>query len=98
MAPMKAETGIVKIHAQIIFRAIYHLTAVVRFVRPTPTIDPAMTCVVETGMPNNEQSNMVIVPDDSAQNPWIGLSLVIFTHIVLITRLPPQKVPNPMVV
>ena len=95
---MNAETGMVKIHAHIIFRAIYHLTAVVRFVRPTPTIDPAMTWVVETGMPYNEQSIMVNMPEVSAQKPWTGFSFVIFEPIVLTTRLPPQKVPNPMVV
>ena len=49
--PVKAAAGIVKIHAHTIRPATPHLTADKRRVAPTPTIDPVMVCVVETGVP-----------------------------------------------
>ena len=97
-APIKAETGIVNIHAHIMFRAIYHLTEVALLVKPTPTIDPTMTWVVDTGIPNNEQNKMVAMPEVSAQKPFTGFNFVIFIPTVFTTRQPPNKVPNPIVV
>jgi len=41
-APNKPLTGIVSIHATIIFFVTPHLTAERRFVAPTPMIEPAM--------------------------------------------------------
>jgi len=51
IAAIKAAAGIVKIHAHTIRPATPHLTADKRRVAPTPTIDPVMVCVVETGVP-----------------------------------------------
>ena len=41
--------GIVSTHAQTMRPATPHLTAEKRFAEPTPTIEPVIVCVVETG-------------------------------------------------
>ena len=48
---MAAEAGIVKSHAQMIRDAVPHRTLETLVIDPTPTIDPVMVWVVETGMP-----------------------------------------------
>ena len=50
-AATKAAAGIVNIQAQTIRPATPHLTADKRRVAPTPTIEPVIVCVVETGVP-----------------------------------------------
>lgn len=50
-AATKAAAGIVRIQAQTIGPATPHLTADKRRVAPTPTIEPVIVCVVETGVP-----------------------------------------------
>lgn len=44
-----AAAGMVMIHAQTMFLAMPHRTALKRWMLPTPAMDPAITCVVETG-------------------------------------------------
>src|SRR5215510_7458040 len=50
-AAIVAAAGIVRIHAQTIRPATPHFTADNRRVAPTPTIEPVIVCVVETGVP-----------------------------------------------
>lgn len=50
MVAKSAETGMVRIHAQIRFIVTPHLTADIRLLKPTPIIDPVMVCVVDTGI------------------------------------------------
>jgi hypothetical protein len=49
---MKADAGIVKIHAHTILPATPQRTAETFRVEPTPTMAPVIVCVVETGMPS----------------------------------------------
>ncbi len=51
MAANNPLTGMVRIHAQSKLMVTPHLTALNRFVAPTPIIEPVMVCVVETGIP-----------------------------------------------
>jgi hypothetical protein len=48
---MIAAIGMVSTHAPTMFVAIPHRTAFTRLMLPTPTIAPAIACVVETGSP-----------------------------------------------
>ena len=66
-AAMKAEAGIVKIHAQTILPATPQRTADIFRDEPTPTIAPVMVCVVDTGIPNAVARKSVIAPPVSAQ-------------------------------
>ena len=50
IAPSNALTGIVSTHAAIKFFITPHLTAERRLVAPTPITEPAMVCVVLTGI------------------------------------------------
>ena len=49
-AAIKAEIGIVSIHAHKRLMVTPHRTALNLFVAPTPMIDPVIVCVVETGI------------------------------------------------
>ncbi len=91
---MKADAGIVKIHAHTILPATPQRTAEVLRAAPTPTMAPVIVCVVDTGMPNALDSSSVTAPPVSAQKPPTGLSLVIFWPMVLTMRQPPNSVPN----
>ena len=73
---MKAEHGIVKIHAHTILPATPQRTADSFCTEPTPTMAPVIVCVVETGTPRPVARNSVIAPPVSAQKPPTGLSLV----------------------
>ena len=86
--------GMVRTHAQTIRPATPHFTAEKRLAEPTPTIEPVMVCVVETGMPKYVAPKSVIAPAVSAQNPPTGCSLTIFVPIVLTIRHPPESVPR----
>src|ERR1700694_2903269 len=55
---------------------------------------PVMVCVVETGTPSQVAMNSVAAPPVSAQNPCIGVSLVIRNPMVRTIRQPPIRVPN----
>ena len=93
---MTAETGMVRIHAQKIFRVTPHFTAATPFLAPTPMIAPVIVCVVLTGIPKAVAMNSVIEPAVSAQTPSNGFSLVIFCPMVFTILQPPNKVPNAM--
>src|SRR5689334_17000510 len=84
----------VSIQAQTMRLATPHLTALNRFAEPTPTIEPVIVWVVETGIPKCVAVNRVIEPAASAQNPWTGCSLTIFVPIVFTIRQPPDRVPK----
>src|SRR2546427_2645259 len=81
-AATAAEAGMVRIHAHTIRRATPQRTAESRWTAPTPTIAPVMVCVVLTGIPAKAVPNRVKAPALSAQNPPIGLSLVILEPMV----------------
>src|SRR5882757_1232298 len=55
---------------------------------------PVMVWVVETGTPSQVAMNSVAAPPVSAQNPCIGVSLVIRSPMVRTIRQPPIKVPS----
>src|SRR3982074_2152147 len=57
---------------------------------------PVIVCVVETGTPRKVAMNNVAAPPVSAQNPCIGVNLVIRKPMVRTIRQPPIKVPNPI--
>ena len=71
-AAIAAAIGMVRIHAQTMRPATPHLTAEKRFADPTPTIEPVMVCVVDTGIPKYVAPNSVAAPAVSAQNPPTG--------------------------
>src|SRR3954464_10887779 len=93
---MKAEHGMVSTHAQTMFPPSPQRTAETDCVEPTPTIDPVMVCVVDTGMPRAVARNSVIDPESSAQKPPTGRIFVMRCPIVLTMRQPPNMVPRPM--
>src|ERR1700712_3682636 len=74
--------------------ATFQRTAETRRAAPTPTMAPVMVCVVETGTPSQVAMNRVAAPPVSAQNPCIGVSLVIRKPMVRTIRQPPIRVPN----
>src|SRR5258707_1827353 len=55
---------------------------------------PVMVCVVETGTPSKVAMNSVAAPPVSAQNPCIGVSLVMRSPMVRTIRQPPINVPS----
>src|SRR5258705_7317740 len=57
---------------------------------------PVMVWVVETGTPSKVAMNRVAAPPVSAQNPCIGVSLVIRRPMVRTIRQPPIRVPSPI--
>src|SRR5215216_372886 len=93
-AATKAAAGIVRIQAQTMRPATPHLTADSRRVAPTPTIDPVIVCVVETGVPVSVTYASVAAAAASAQKPPTGFSFVIRVPIVRTMRQPPDNVPN----
>ena len=97
-AEMAAETGIVKIHAQIIFPATPQRTAESLLVEPTPTIAPVIVWVVLTGIPATVAPMIEHAAAASALKPPIGRSLVILVPIVLTIRQPPNIVPREIIV
>src|ERR1051326_774329 len=71
-----------------------HFTADNLRVAPTPTIEPVIVCVVETGVPVSVTYASVSAAALSAQNPPTGFSFVIRVPIVRTMRQPPESVPN----
>ena len=89
IAANPAVRGRVRIQAQTILPAIFQrIFEILWFMAPTPTMEPTMVCVVETGIPKYEAKKRVKVPPVSAQNPPTGSSLVIFIPIVFTMRHP----------
>ena len=66
---MKAEAGIVMIQATTMLLATFQRTADTLRAAPTPTMQPVMVWVVETGMPSSVAANSVMAPPVSAQKP-----------------------------
>src|SRR5690606_3713812 len=69
---MPADSGMVKIQAQMIRLARPHLMPRIRVVEPTPMMDPVMVWVVDTGMCSMVAPNSVMAPAVSAQKPPTG--------------------------
>src|SRR3954471_2892104 len=74
--------------------ATFQRTAETRRAAPTPTMAPVMVWVVDTGTPRNVAANSVAAPPVSAQNPCIGVNLVIRKPMVRTMRQPPISVPS----
>src|SRR6266566_1596382 len=74
--------GIVRTHAQTTRPATPQRTAERRCVVPTPTIAPAIVCVVETGIPASVTPQIAVAAAASAAMPPTGWSFVIFEPIV----------------
>ena len=96
MAEIAAEHGIVMIHAQTMFPATPHRTALMRFKEPTPMIAPVIVCVVLTGIPKAEATNKLVAAPASAQKPSTGRSFATFCPIVFTILQPPNIVPAAM--
>ena len=79
----------VMIQASTMLCVTFQRTAETRRAAPTPMMQPVIVCVVETGMPRWVAANRVIAPPVSAQNPWTGVSRVIFEPMVRTMRQPP---------
>src|SRR5258705_2688489 len=92
-----AVTGRVSIQAQIIRPAMPHLTALSRLVAPTPIIEPEMTCVVESGIPQCVAASITAAAVVCAAKPWTGCILTSLWPMVLIIRQPPAAVPAAIV-
>lgn len=94
MAEHSAVNGIVRNHAHIILRAVIHLTAAPFSMAPTPIIEPAMTCVVLTGIPQWAVPSRTMAEAVSAENPSIGRIFMILVPMVLTILQPPIMVPR----
>ena len=94
MAEITADAGIVRIQTHTILLATNHRTADKRRVTPTPTIAPAIVCVVLTGMPRWAVRKSAEAAAVSALNPPKGESFVIFIPIVRMILQPPKYVPK----
>src|ERR1044072_1997722 len=86
--------GMVRIQAQTMRPATPHFTADKRRVAPTPTIEPVIVCVVETGVPVSVTSANVKAAAVAAQNPPTGFNFVMRLPIVCTMRHPPDRVPK----
>ena len=53
---------------------------------PTPITEPTRMCVVETGIPVREATTTVAAAASSAQKPRVGVSSVMRSPMVAITR------------
>ena len=98
IAAIIALTGIVMIHAQSKFTVTPQRTAERRLVAPTPMIDPAMVCVVLTGIFIVSVIKSVMAPAVSAATPSKGVTFVMRLPIVFTIFHPPLNVPSAMAV
>ena len=89
--------GIVNTQAHKMLLAVPQLIDFTPFVKPTPMMEPTMLCEVLTGIPKNEQVMTVVAPTVSAQNPLSGLIFTMPVPVVLMTFLPPTKVPSDII-
>ena len=71
-AAISAAPGMVRIQAHTTRPATPQRTADRRWMEPTPTMQPVMVCVVDTGMPLAETKNSVAAAADSAETPPAG--------------------------
>ena len=65
-------------------------------VAPTPIMEPAIVCVVLTGIPSFSLINKVMAPAVSALTPSSGVTFVILVPMVFTIFHPPLKVPSAM--
>ena len=63
---------------------------------PTPIMDPAMVCVLLTGIFNDSVINSVMAPAVQAATPSNGVTFVILVPIVFTIFQPPLSVPAAM--
>ena len=82
MAPIRPAAGSVITQAITMLLATFQRTAEVLRAAPTPTIDPVMVCVVDTGTPSQVAVNSVMAPAVSAQHPCVGHNRVIYEPMV----------------
>ena len=96
---MPALAGMVTTQERTISLSMPRLRADRPRARPTPSTAPTRQCVVEIGSPSLEAIKMVVAAPNSAQNPRVGVSAVIFLPIVSMTRQPhvarPITIPTP---
>src|SRR5262245_40961349 len=86
--------GMVRIQAHTIRAATPQRTLEALVVDPTPTIEPVIVWVVDTGTPPKVARKRVMAPAVSAQKPPTGFSLVRRIPIVRTMRQPPKAVPS----
>ena len=91
-------TGMVRIQESTMRLAVTHFTDFIPSVRPTPMTPPVMVWVVLTGMPRNEVAINVVAPANSAEKPLIGVIFARPPPMVLMTFLPPIKIPNDIMI
>ena len=80
------------------FREVFDKVITVDIFKPKshPCCILKMVWVVLTGMPRNEVTIKVVAPANSAENPLMGVILARPPPMVLMTFLPPIKIPNDM--
>jgi hypothetical protein len=83
---MAAAAGIVRTQAHTMLRATLQRTAFIRCMLPTPRIEPAITCVVETGCFRKVANRIEIAADVSAQNPLRASSVGIPSYVPSASR------------
>lgn len=98
IAAIIALTGMVIIQAQSKFTVTPHRTADRRLVAPTPMIDPAIVCVVLTGIFMLSVMKSVMAPADSAATPSKGVTFVMRLPMVFTIFQPPLNVPSAIAV
>ena len=80
-----APTGRVTIQDKIILPTTLKSIADKPLANPTPRTAPTNVCVVEMGRPVPEARTTVVAAANSAANPRLGVSSVMFLPIVSIT-------------
>jgi len=99
IAAKPAVIGIVTTQAEPIDSKVSQRTVFQALTSPTPTTAPTKAWDVETGKPKRDASKTVVAVANSAQNPPLGCSWMIFSPIVAITFLPqiakPMTIPTP---
>ena len=93
---MTALDGMVITQERIISLSIPKFNAFIPLASPTPKTAPTRQWVVEIGKPNLEASRIVVAAPNSAQNPRVGVSSVIFLPMVSMTLQP--QVPSPITI
>src|SRR6266508_6412611 len=91
-----AAPGMVRSQAHNTRPATPHRTAESRWMEPTPTTQPVIVWVVDTGMLWAVTKNRVAAAADSAATPPAGWSFVMRLPSVWTIRQPPDSVPRAM--
>ncbi|URD93805.1 hypothetical protein MUK42_32723 [Musa troglodytarum] len=94
-----APTGMVTAQEVTISRTVSALTLLSPLAKPTPITAPTRVWVAEMGRPSFDATRTTEAAANSAANPLVGVSSVIFLPMVAMTRYPhimsPATIPKP---